>query len=72
MGRGLPFIANTILTKSLKILTGPIATGLTVLWLAIDLAGPATRVTIPSVIYVATFIYVATLRMQMQVDQGKC
>lgn len=63
VGRGLPFIANTILTKSLKILTGPIATVLTALWLVIDIAGPATRVTIPSV------VYVAVLRMQMQVDQ---
>lgn len=60
VGRGLPFIANTILVKSLKVLTGPIATGLTALWLAIDLAGPATRVTIPAI------VYVAILRMQMQ------
>lgn len=59
MGRGLSLAANAALTKSLSILTGPIGTVITTLWLVIDIAGPATRVTIPSV------VYIAALRMQM-------
>jgi uncharacterized protein YaaW (UPF0174 family) len=58
LGHGLPFVINTALTKTLAILTGPIGWVITAIWGAIDLAGPAFRVTVPSI------VYVATLRMQ--------
>ena len=53
LGRGLSLGANATLTRSLAILTGPIGWIITGIWTAIDIAGPAYRVTIPSVIYVA-------------------
>ena len=52
-GRGLTFATNALLTRTLSVLTGPIGWVLTALWTAVDIAGPAYRVTIPSVIAVA-------------------
>lgn len=52
-GKGLPFAAGPILTKTMAFLTGPIGWVVTGIWTAIDLAGPAYRVTIPAVIYIA-------------------
>lgn len=53
LGRGLSLVANAMVTRVLGIVTGPIGMTLTALWLAADLAGPAYRVTIPAVIYLA-------------------
>ncbi len=53
IGRGLSFAGNAALTRTMAILTGPIGWVITGLWTAIDIAGPAYRVTIPSVIQVA-------------------
>ena len=53
VGRGLSFAGNIALTRTMAILTGPIGLAITGLWTAIDIAGPAYRVTIPSVIQVA-------------------
>ena len=53
LGRGLTFATNRALTKGLSVLAGPIGLAITALWTAYDLAGPAYRVTIPSVIQVA-------------------
>ena len=53
LGHGLRLGANAGLTKIMSILTGPIGWVITGIWTLIDIAGPATRVTIPSVIYVA-------------------
>ena len=50
---GLRFAANTALTRSIGVFAGPLGWVLTGAWTAIDLAGPAYRVTIPSVIQVA-------------------
>lgn len=52
-GKGLPFIAGPIITKTLSFLTGPIGWVITGIWTALDLAGPAFRVTIPGVLFVA-------------------
>lgn len=52
-GKGLPFVATPIITKTLAILTGPIGWIITGIWTALDLAGPAFRITIPAVLYVA-------------------
>lgn len=51
--RGLTFAGNAALTRSVGLLAGPIGWGITGLLTAIDLAGPAYRVTFPAVIYVA-------------------
>ncbi len=53
IGRGLALTGNAILTKALSIVTGPIGWVVTGVWTAIDIAGPATRVTIPAVVYIA-------------------
>ena len=53
IGRGLTFAGNAMLTRTMAVLTGPIGWVITGLWTAIDIAGPAYRVTIPAVIQVA-------------------
>ena len=53
LGRGLTFATNRALTKGLGIFAGPIGWAVTALWTTIDLASPAYRVTIPSVIQIA-------------------
>ncbi|MEW6729507.1 MAG: DUF3944 domain-containing protein [Pseudomonadota bacterium] len=53
IGRGLSFAGNAALTRTMAILTGPIGWVITGLWTAVDIAGPAYRVTIPAVIQVA-------------------
>jgi len=53
IGRGLSLAANATLTRTMAILTGPIGLAITSLWTAIDIAGPAYRVTIPAVIEIA-------------------
>lgn len=53
LGRGLSFAANAALTRTLGVISGPIGWVVTGAWTAIDLAGPAFRVTLPAVIHVA-------------------
>ncbi len=53
IGRGLSLAANAGLTRTIAAFAGPIGWVLTGLWTAIDIAGPAYRVTIPCVIQVA-------------------
>ena len=53
IGRGLTLGANATLTRTMAILTGPIGWVITGLWTAIDIAGPAYRVTIPAIIEIA-------------------
>jgi len=53
IGRGLPFVVNTAITKWMARFAGPIGWGISGLWVASDLMGPSYRVTIPSVIQVA-------------------
>lgn len=53
IGRGLSLGGNALLTRTASILAGPIGWIITGLWTAIDIAGPAYRVTIPTVIQVA-------------------
>lgn len=52
-GRGLSLAGNAALTRTMSILAGPIGWVITGVWTAIDVAGPAYRVTIPAVIQVA-------------------
>lgn len=53
LGAGLSFAANAALTRSIGALLGPIGLVASGAWLAVDLAGPAFRKTVPAVIYVA-------------------
>jgi len=53
LGRGLTIVANATLTRTIGIFVGPIGWVITGLWTVIDIAGPAYRVTIPTVIQVA-------------------
>ncbi len=53
VGRGLALAANAGLTRTIGVFAGPIGWALTALWTAIDMAGPAYRVTIPSVVQIA-------------------
>jgi len=53
LGRGLTIAGNTTLTRIVGVMTGPIGWIVTGAWTVIDVAGPAYRVTIPSVIHIA-------------------
>jgi uncharacterized protein YaaW (UPF0174 family) len=53
LGQGLAFATNATLTRSVGVMLGPIGWIASGLWLAIDLAGPAFRKTVPAVVHVA-------------------
>jgi uncharacterized protein YaaW (UPF0174 family) len=53
LGRGLTFVGNATLVRTLSIFAGPIGWILTGIWTLIDIGGPAYRITIPSVIHIA-------------------
>lgn len=53
LGAGLSFATNAALTRTIGAFLGPIGWIATGAWLAIDLAGPAYRKTVPAVIHVA-------------------
>lgn len=53
LGSGLSFATNAALTRSIGALLGPIGLIASGAWLAVDLAGPAYRKTVPAVLYVA-------------------
>ncbi|MBT1119859.1 YaaW family protein [Stutzerimonas nitrititolerans] len=52
-GRGLALAGNAALMRTAAVLTGPVGWALTGAWTAVDIAGPAFRVTLPAVIQVA-------------------
>lgn len=53
LGRALLVTTNIVGARLLAVFTGPIGWALTGLWTAIDIAGPAFRVTTPAVVLVA-------------------
>lgn len=53
LGAGLSFATNAAITRTVGTLLGPIGWLATGLWLAVDLAGPAYRKTVPAVIHIA-------------------
>ena len=53
LGTSLTAVANTTLTRSIAVFAGPIGWVVTGIWTALDLAGPAYRVTIPCVVHIA-------------------
>ena len=52
-GHGLALATNAAVARYVSIFLGPIGWVITGIWTAVDIAGPAYRVTVPSVIYVA-------------------
>ena len=53
LGRGLTFAANATLTRTIGIYAGPIGWAITGALTALDISGPAFRVTLPAVINIA-------------------
>lgn len=53
LGRGLAFATNTALTRTIGAALGPIGWIASGVWLAVDIAGPAYRATVPAVIHIA-------------------
>lgn len=53
LGRGLMLATNAGIARTASILTGPIGWAITGVWTAIDIAGPAYKVTIPCVVHIA-------------------
>ena len=53
LGHGLKIATNATITRTIAIFAGPIGWAITGLWTAIDIAGPAYRVTIPATIQIA-------------------
>lgn len=62
---GLTFAGNAALMRTAAIFTGPIGWIVTGTWTAVDLAGPATRVTIPAV------FEIIQLRMKYKLEREK-
>ncbi|MFP6031582.1 DUF3944 domain-containing protein [Helicobacter pylori] len=65
--RGLSLGANAALTRGLSILTGPVGWIITGVWTAIDIAGPAYRVTVPACVLVATLLLKIESRMRNKI-----
>ncbi len=53
LGRGVAVAGNAALTKAIAVFAGPIGWALNGLWIAVDVAGPAYRVTVPAVVQIA-------------------
>ncbi|HDS1754466.1 MULTISPECIES: DUF3944 domain-containing protein [Gammaproteobacteria] len=53
IGRGLSFAATGTMMRTMAVITGPIGWVVTGAWTAVDIASPAFRVTIPTVIQIA-------------------
>jgi len=52
-GKGIAFVGNQIMTKSISVLSGPVGWAITSLWTLYDISGPAYRVTVPAVLEIA-------------------
>lgn len=66
LGHGLKLATNAGITKAISIFAGPIGWAITGMWTAIDIAGPAYRVTIPTVIQVAFLRQLYINKVQME------
>ena len=54
LGKTVPFVVYQTSTKYLSVLAGPVGIALATVWTAVDLAGPAYRITISATIYIAS------------------
>jgi uncharacterized protein YaaW (UPF0174 family) len=67
LGQGLKLAANAGLARFIGIFAGPVGWIISGIWTAIDLAGPAYRLTIPCA------VHIAMLRLKHQAgDLGEC
>ena len=66
LGHGLSLGTNAMITKAISVFAGPIAWVITGLWTALDIAGPAYRVTIPAT------IQIACMRQMMNAADSDC
>lgn len=62
LGHGLKLATNATLTKMMSIFVGPIGWIITAIWTALDIAGPAFRITIP------VCVQIAYMRYKMQIS----
>lgn len=53
LGKGFQLATNAAIARAASFLTGPVGWAITGIWTAVDIAGPAYKVTIPCVIHVA-------------------
>lgn len=65
LGHGLAFGTMATITYAASIMVGPVGWALTGIWTAVDIAGPAYRVTTPAV------LYVAMLRKKIAFESGQ-
>ena len=61
LGRGLTLGANAMLAKGLSVLAGPVGWAISGMWTAIDVAGPAMRITVPATVAIAVLRHMKTL-----------
>lgn len=67
LGRGLSLATNAMIARGISVFTGPIGWILTGIWLLIDIAGPAYKKTMPSVIYIAALRLMLLYRINIGV-----
>jgi small GTP-binding protein len=67
LGSGLSFATNAALTRAIGTMLGPIGWIASGVWLAIDIAGPAYRKTVPAVIHIAMLRQVLANRITIGV-----
>ena len=65
LGRGLSFAATGSMMRGISIFAGPVGWVITGLWTVVDIAGPAYRITIPSV------VQIAYMRMKLKYGDSK-
>lgn len=70
IGRGLPLVVNAALTRLMGTFAGPVGWALSAVWLLVDIAGPAYRVTIPAVIMVA-YLRAENARREMKEEKKR-
>lgn len=67
LGSGLSFATNAALTRVVGAFLGPIGWVATGAWLAIDIAGPAFRKTVPAVVHMAWLRQMVTMNINIGV-----
>ncbi|WP_339535514.1 ubiquinol-cytochrome C chaperone family protein [Pseudomonas hunanensis] len=71
LGKGLTFVVNGQLMRTISVAIGPIGWAITALWTAADLASPAYRVTVPCVVQLAYMRQKAMMALSAK-NCGKC
>ena len=71
LGHGLKFATNAAITRSIGMFAGPIGWAITGLWTAVDLAGPAYRVTIPICIEIACLRVIHQYEKQNKIEENQ-